>query len=568
MTKSHRNTLIIFSLLVAFVLAGSGCAPSKSQFRTSFLPPSPRGGDDAGEIVVTSEPRLDPSLYTQEMPVVIPAATLIPPHSPEIENRLRDAEEKFDAGKMAYQQGNMAEARRQFNRAVDILLSAPESAPERARLERRLDKMVDAIFRYDVNGMGSGEDADKVVYDKSPLDGILEMTFPTDPSLKPKVKEEVAATVSQLPLEENDSVISYIHFFSTERGRKILTAGFRRAGRYRPLIQRILEEEGVPQELIYLAQIESGFLPRAVSYKSAVGMWQFVKWRGQEYGLTQTSVTDDRLDPEKATRAAARHLKDLYSEFGDWYLALAAYNCGPGCVDHAVQRTGYADFWKLRELHAIPKDTENYVPVILAVTIMAKNAKDYGLDGVDADAPMDYDTLALEAPTNLALVADVIERPVSEVRELNPSLLKGSAPAGYPLHVPKGTVATLTSALDQVPAASRANSRMHRVERGETLAAIARLYGSAPSAISAANNNIINAPEAGDLLIIPAAYHESVAARQVSRSSARSHSPAGVSKHRRGTSSHARSVPTQILNHRASSPRMKTAAVRSASVQR
>jgi len=568
MTKSHRNTLIIFSLFVAFLLAGSGCAPSKSQFRTSFLPPAPRGGDDAGEIVVTSEPRLDPSLYTQEMPVVIPAATLIPPHSPEIESRLRDAEEKFDAGKMAYQQGNMAEARRQFNRAVDILLSAPESAPERARLERRLDKMVDAIFRYDVNGMGSGEDTDRVVYDKSPLDGILEMTFPTDPSLKPKVKEEVAATVSQLPLEENDSVISYIHFFSTERGRKILAAGFRRAGRYRPLIQRILEEEGVPQELIYLAQIESGFLPRAVSYKSAVGMWQFVKWRGQEYGLTQTSVTDDRLDPEKATRAAARHLKDLYTEFGDWYLALAAYNCGPGCVDHAVQRTGYADFWKLRELHAVPKDTENYVPVILAVTIMAKNAKDYGLDGIDADAPMDYDTLPLEAPTNLALVADVIERPVSEVRELNPSLLRGSAPAGYQLHVPKGTVATLTSALDQVPAASRASSRMHRVEHGETLAAIARMYGSAPSAISAANSNIINAPEAGDLLIIPAAYHESVPAKRVSRSSARSHSPAGVSKHKRGASSNARSVPTQILNHRASSPHMKTAAVRSASVQR
>jgi membrane-bound lytic murein transglycosylase D len=484
--------------------------------------------------------------------------------------RLRDAEERFDAGKMAYQQGNMAEARRQFNRAVDILLSAPDSVPERARLERRLDRMVDAIFRYDVNGMGSGEDADKVVYDKSPLDGILETTFPTDPSLKPKVKEEIAATVSQLPLEENDSVISYIHFFSTERGHKILAAGFRRAGRYRPLIQRILDEEGVPQELIYLAQIESGFLPRAVSYRSAVGMWQFVKWRGREYGLTQTGATDDRLDPEKATRAAARHLKDLYTQFGDWYLALAAYNCGPGCVDHAVQRTGYADFWKLRDLHALPKETENYVPVILAVTIMAKNAKDYGLDSIDADPPIQYDTIALDAPTNLALVADAIERPVSEIRELNPALLRGGAPAGYHLRIPKGTTATLASALDQVPAASRASSRMHRVERGETLAAIARMYGSAPSAISAANNNIINAPEAGDLLIIPAAYHErSAAVKRTSRSNIKSRGVAGVSsKRKRGTAANGQPVPSQILHHRASSPRLKTAAVRSAAVVR
>src|SRR5579884_3060180 len=285
MTQSHRHTHAILSLPVVFLVAASaGCAQSKLQFRTSFLPPAPPAADDA-EIVVTSEPRLDPGLYMRETPDVIPAAAkLTPPRPPEVEIRMRDAEERFEAGKRAYQQGDMAQARREFNRAVDILLSAPDNLPDRARLERRLDRMVDAIFRYDVNGMGSGEDADKVVFDKSPLDGILEMTFPTDPALKPKVKEEIAATASQLPLEESDSVISYIHFFSTERGRKILVAGLRRAGRYRPLIQRILAEEGLPQELIYLAQIESGFLPRAVSYKSAVGMWQFVQWHGREYG--------------------------------------------------------------------------------------------------------------------------------------------------------------------------------------------------------------------------------------------------------------------------------------------
>ncbi len=563
MTQSHRYTGAILSLPL-FFLAASGCAPSRVQFRTSFLPPAPPAVDDA-EIVVTSEPRLDPGLYLREAPDIIPASvTLAPPRPPESEIRIREAEERFEAGKKAYQQGDMALARREFNRAVDILLSAPDNLPDRGRLERRLDRMVDAIFRYDVNGMGSGEDADKVVFDKSPLDGILEMTFPTDPALKPKVKEEIAATASQLPLEESDSVISYIHFFSTERGRKILVAGLRRAGRYRPLIQRILAEEGLPQELIYLAQIESGFLPRAVSYKSAVGMWQFVQWRGREYGLMQTSATDDRLDPEKATRAAARHLKDLYNQFGDWYLAMAAYNCGPGCVDRAVQRTGYADFWKLRELHVLPKDTENYVPAILAVTIMAKNAKDYGLDGIDEEAPVEYDTVALDAPTNLALVADAIERPVSEIRELNPALLRGSAPAGYQLRVPKGTAAALMAALEQVPASRRASARMHRVERGETLAAIARRYGSAPAAILAANSNVIDAPEVGDVLIIPAVYHEkSPSAKRATKTGAKLRN---ATASRRSVDS--RRISGQSLHRRATAPRLRTAALKNTAIAR
>ena len=215
----------------------------------------------------------------QPNPVISLAA---PPRLTETERRVLQAQEHFDAGKVAYHDGRIEEARREFNRAVDILLATPDNAADRARVQRRLEQLIDDVYRYDVNGMGSGEDWDKVVYDKSPLDGgILEMTFPVDPRLKSKVKEELQATVSQLPLEENDSVLSYIHFFTSEKGRKVLTAGLRRAGRYKPLVQRILTEEGVPQELIFLAQAESGFLPRAVSNRKAAGMWQFVSWRGK-----------------------------------------------------------------------------------------------------------------------------------------------------------------------------------------------------------------------------------------------------------------------------------------------
>ena len=280
-------------------------------------------------------------------------------------------------------------------------------------------------IRYDVNGLGSGEDSDKVVYDKSPLDSILEMTFPIDPRLKTQVKDEIAATSSQLPLEANDSVLSYINFFSTERGRKILRYGMQRSGKYRPMIRRVLDEEGLPQELIYLAQIESAFSPRAISRKRCVGLWQFSVWDGRNRGLEQNGFVDERMDPEKSTRAAAKHLHELYNQFGDWYLAMAAYNCGPACVDRAVQRTGYADFWKLRGMNALPQETTNYVPVILAITIMVKNPKDYGLDAFEYESPVEYETVKIEAPTNVALIADAMERSVSEIRDLNPALLKG-----------------------------------------------------------------------------------------------------------------------------------------------
>ncbi len=264
--------------------------------------------------------------------------------------------------------------------------------------------------------------------------------------------------------------------------------------------------------MIYLAQVESGFLPRARSNKQAVGMWQFVQFRGRQYGLMQTPGTDDRLDPEKATRAAAKHLHDLYAMFGDWYLAMAAYNCGPGCVQRAVERTGYADFWELRRLNALPKETANYVPVILALTIMAKNPKDYDLENLDTDRPVEYETMDLDTPTSLALIADAADRPVSEIQDLNPALLKSAAPAGYQLRVPKGALATVMMALDLVPASHRADWRIHRVVPGETLAEIAHRYSTPLSALTSANQRAAladaaaaDAPVAGDLLVVPAA---------------------------------------------------------------
>jgi len=425
---------------------------------------------------------------------------------PQLDNRIRRAEERFAAGRKLYLEGNTAGARASFDEAIDLLLGASETAPDRAVAERKLEELVDKIHRYDVEGLGAGDIQEVVSYDKSPLREILELTFPIDPGQKNKVKDQVAATVSQLPLEENDEVLRYINYLSSERGKRTVIAGMKRAGRYNEMIRRILDEEGVPQELIFLAQAESGFMPRALSYKAAVGMWQFVKWRGNEYGLMQTAYTDDRLDPEKATRAGARHLRDLYHQFGDWYLAMAAYNCGPGCVARAVQRTGYADFWQLRSRNVLPKETSNYVPLIVAMTIIVKNAKDYGIEDVQPEPSLQYDTIEMVANTDLTLVSDLMDTPLTELRDLNPALLKTMAPAGYALRIPKGHSQLLMAGLSKIPVDKRASWRAHRVQDGENLASIAKRYRTQPDNIASVNRANVGDLQTGDLVVIPAAY--------------------------------------------------------------
>jgi membrane-bound lytic murein transglycosylase D len=500
MTPRQNGFFLCFVLVTLIIL--TGCATTSSQsFMLSFLPAAPRPMN-AGSHVLEA-PAVEPNLYLTDTPSFLKPTLQVPAKPSEADARIRRAEQRFQSGKSLYQAGDIDGARAEFDKVLDILLSTREDVADRYRVEQKIEQYVAAIHRYDVNGMGAGDLSGQVAYDRAPLEDILVRTFPVVPELKPRVKEQLQATVSQLPLETNDAVISYINYFSSEKGRRTLLAGLRRAGRYKPLISRILAEEGVPQELIYLAQAESGFLPRAVSHKAAVGMWQFVKARGRQYGLMQTSYTDDRLDPEKATRSAARHLRDLYGKFGDWYLAVAGYNCGDGCIEKAVRRTGYADFWTLRAKNAIPRETTNYVPIILAMTIMHKNAKDYGLEDIETDPPLTHETIELRSATHLALVADAADRPVSDIRELNPALLTNIAPAGYSLRVPQSTKTMVLAGLDTIPAERRVSWRIHRVSEGDTIESIARRYKMAVRSIEAANTDA--EAEIGDVLIIPTA---------------------------------------------------------------
>src|SRR5579885_3338622 len=512
--EASKKTLLSF-LMVAAVLGCAGCGyTQQSRFQMSFLPSPPRAGAESAEDL-PQPPVVEANTYLSQAPPILLAANTSLPRKTNADSLLFRAEQSFERGKRLYQANDIAGARREFDAAIDSILEASAENPsESMDYSRRLDQMADASHRFDLAGMGASAAVEEGKFEKAPNEDILVMTFPVDPKLKDRVREQLAATVSQLPLTVNDTVLGYINYFS-HRGHSTIVAATQRSGRYRPMIQRILDEEGIPQELIHLAQAESGFMPRAVSRKAAGGMWQFLAERGRQYGLEQTKFTDDRMDPEKATRAAARHLHDLYNEFGDWYLAIAAYNCGPGAVEKAVERTGYADFWELRNRGVLPAETTNYVPIILAMTIMEKNAAEYGLEGIELDRPLEYDTIEISAPTSLALISDLTDTPVAELMSLNPAVLKGIVPDGYSLHVPKGKGNQLMTSLQLIPSEHRVSWRIHRVSAGETLASIGKHFGVTSSSIIAANQLQKTEAAEGDWLMIPAALRAEPAARRL-----------------------------------------------------
>lgn len=347
------------------------------------------------------------------------------------------------------------------------------------------------------------------------LEELLTLNLDEDSRIPADLRKLLITTQSELPLTLNEQVMRYVNYF-LRRGRNTLRESLRRAGSYRPMISRILAENGIPQEMIYLVQAESGFRPTARSPKRATGMWQFVAWRGKEYGLNQNRQVDERLDPEKATVAAARHLADLYAQFGNWYLAMAAYNCGPGCVQRAVERTGYADYWEFVARGVLPRETANYVPVIMAMTLMAKNPDYFGLDDVVPEPPIHYDTITTHGRINIGLIADVTGTTPERIRQLNPALLGTATPdSPYSLRIPKGTSERFDQEIALIPEARRVSWRRHEVRPNETLAQIALRYKVRPEEIRAANSLEGTSIQAGDRLTIPVAYRPAPASRVV-----------------------------------------------------
>jgi membrane-bound lytic murein transglycosylase D len=416
-------------------------------------------------------------------------------------------EEKFASGEQNYKAGHLEAARRDFDEAVDWMLESgydPNSDPKLGELFHRV---VDNVYSYELQAFREGDGFQEAPAVPAPIDEVAEMTFPVDPRLKERAEEAAKNFSHDLPLTVNDEVLSFLNFFQTPRGRAIVETGLRRSGRYREMISRVLRQEGVPQDLIYLAQAESAFQPLALSRAGARGIWQFVAYRGMEYGLRHTWWLDERQDPERATRAAAQHLRDLYAQFGDWYLAMAAYNCGPGNVQKGIERTGYADFWELYKRNVLPRETRNYVPIIIALTLIAKDAAHYGIQ-VDPEEPVPTDVVKPGRAIDLRLVAETIDVDVETLRSLNPALLRLATPddPSFELHLPAGTAERFSAEIADIPADKWVSWRRHRIETGETLTSIAKKYHVTAAAISEANNMDRHAAlDVGEKLIIPAA---------------------------------------------------------------
>ena len=427
------------------------------------------------------------------------------PVSDPVADLIARAEKEYQAGLANHQAGKIDEAKQNFDNALNALLSSNLDVRSDERLEKEFDRVVAGVNELYPGGTSADAEAQQKS-EPAPIDTTNEITPAADAGIKAKAQAEIKNTRSDLPLMMTDQVAGYITYFSGH-GRGVFERAFARSGRYHDMIVSTFKEQGIPQDLIYLAQAESGFHPLAVSRVGARGIWQFMASRGRGYGLSHNMWVDDRQDPEKSTRAAARHLKDLYNQFGDWYLAMAAYNSGPGTVQAAVKRTGYADFWELYRRNVLPKETRNYVPIILAVTIMAKNPSQYGLDDVVMERPADYDTVTITYPVDLRLVAECVNSTSSELQDLNPSLLRLTTPRDgkFELHIPAGTKDQYETAINSIPRDMRLWWRYHLVHSGDTLASLARNYHTTAKSISEANHLEGTELEADAKLVIPVA---------------------------------------------------------------
>lgn len=323
------------------------------------------------------------------------------------------------------------------------------------------------------------------------LEGLSEEKMEHLPAdAKPLVRIRQLARRCDMPIDANDRVVASLRFFET-RGRKTFATWLRRAGRYRALIDDILQREGMPRDLFYLAVIESGLNPRAYSRSQAVGLWQFMAHTGRMMGLKRTHWIDERRDPVKATVAAARYLKDLFAEFGDWRLALAAYNAGPGRVRRTIARDGTNDYWQLN----LPRETKNYVPLFMAATIIAKDPQLFGFEPQAEEPAFVYEEVVLPEDwpyIDLKAAAKLLGIKRRVLHDLNPELRQDITPPGsgppYVLKVPPGQGQRLLDQYASLPIPQQAAVHQYRVQRGDTISDIAQAFGVSTRVIAAANS--------------------------------------------------------------------------------
>jgi membrane-bound lytic murein transglycosylase D len=479
----------------------------------------------AGVVLTTagcgSNPKPQVSAAPAPTPLGPPPVEAAAPATDPIASLIETSQKHFEAGERELKVGHLERARTEFDRAVDVMLESPYGARTDTRMREHFDRLVDRINAYEVTALGQGDGFAEKRYEPASIDELLKIaTFPkpdADAQTTEAVKQDLAATEHDIPIAQNSRVLSYVELFQG-RLRDFIQDGLTRGTKYLPMIQDVFRAEGLPLDLAYIPIIESGFKPNALSKASAKGPWQFMKATALENGLHHDWYIDERSDPEKATIAAAKYLKTLNRLFdGDWNLVLAAYNGGLGRVQRAVKRSGKEDFWELSATSKyLPKETREYVPLILAAIIVAKNPAQYGFDIVAHD-PISYDKVTVPRAVDLRRVAEWTGTSIDEIQALNPQLRRWTTPVKYPtfeLKVPTGTGSQFQARLASAGPGDITALKWYTVRSGESLATIARKLKVSRVDLAEANSmSVKSRVRSGQELIIPRAPATLLASR-------------------------------------------------------
>ena len=444
-----------------------------------------------------------------------PAAAPAHPPSPD-EATIAQAKRSFELGREAALSGDSACARDYFGRAIEAVRPAGSNSPPSPELASFSEDMFEAILRYEALVAPPEETAGAEERGAPELSGMETQVINEEEVSRAReaVASEATGAAHDIPIVVNEAVLRMVAMFQNEF-HDIIARGLVRSGRYVPMMERVFAEEGIPLDLVQVAMIESSFIPHARSVKSAQGIWQFMARTARQYGLSCNGTVDERNDPEKATRAAARYLSYLHVLFNDWYLTMAAYNAGEGKVLKAMARTGFTDFWQLAASGQLRAQTQSYVPAVLAMTLISKNPPHYGFD-IAVEQPLEYETIVLDRPVSLRSLA---LEPVNleQLQDLNPELRTDITPhdsAGYILKIPVGTRESMLLAYAAAPTARPPAYRRYVSRSGDTLASIAHRYHVSVQSLADANSLAHKTKiKRGTVILIPQKQPVQVAAK-------------------------------------------------------
>jgi membrane-bound lytic murein transglycosylase D len=441
---------------------------------------------------------------------VTPDPEPVAPPDP-VSELIATSQRHFEAGERELKLGHLEGARTEFDRSVDVLLESPYGARTDARMREHFDRLIDRINAHEVTALAQGDGFAEKKYEPASIDELLKIaTFSTEPAdaeTTATVAADLARTPHDVPIPQNPRVLAAVELLQG-RLRDYVQESLHRGAKYLPMILNVFRAEGLPLDLAFIPIIESGFKTNALSRASAKGPWQFMTPTAKDHGLKTDWFIDERSDFEKSTVAAAKYLKLLSRLFDeDWHLVLAAYNGGQGRVQRAMNRAGQDDFWKLSATQRfLPKETREYVPLILAAMVIGRNPVQYGFEFPDV-APLSYEKVPVSTAIDLRRVAEWTGTSVDEIQALNPELRRWTTPLRYPeyeLKVPNGTGEQFRARLAEAAPDELATLNWHTVKRGETLSTIARRLRVSTVELASANNLTTRSRVvAGSKLIIP-----------------------------------------------------------------